>query len=363
MCIRKAISSDLPVLLEIESLCFTSDRISQRRFRAWLKNEHCVFLVVELEQHVAGYGLVIMRKGTRLARLYSLAIHPKFSGKGLARELMVALEKDTVAIGKLFMRLEVEKNNHRAIRLYQSLGYKVFGDYKNYYANNADALRMQKAIRHYANQGRNNPYPWYEQTTDFTCGPAALMMAMKSLHSDYPMDQQNELDLWREATTIFMMSGHGGCHPLGLALAATKRGFTVQVYINQALPLFTDGVRSHVKKQTLAVVEKQFSEKAKQQNINVITEDFGLEQLEHALASGARVLSLISTYKMDGYKVPHWVTITGIDSDCLYFHDPSVPEDHTHEFECQHIPVAKEDFLKLSSYGKNKLRTVVVLHD
>ena len=34
-----------------------------------------------------------------------------------------------------------------------------------------------------------------------------------------------EMQLWREATTIFMAAGHGGCSGQGLALAATRRGF------------------------------------------------------------------------------------------------------------------------------------------
>jgi hypothetical protein len=46
------------------------------------------------------------------------------------------------------------------------------------------------------------------------------------------------------------MAGHGGCHPI--ALAATKRGFDIKVFINQPLPLFTSGVRQNVKKKQLS---------------------------------------------------------------------------------------------------------------
>ena len=43
-----------------------------------------------------------------------------------------------------------------------------------------------------------------------------------------------ELQLWREANTIFMgpSGGHGGCGALGLALAAHRRGFKAEVHLN-----------------------------------------------------------------------------------------------------------------------------------
>ena len=359
--IHDVTSTDLSQLVMLEKSCFATDRLSKRSFSHWIKSSHRVFLVAKRQAKVVAYGLVIMRKGTRLARLYSIAVDQDVAGKGIGRQLLLALENKTVAAGKLFLRLEVEKTNQRAINLYQSMGYKIFGDYEHYYENNGDAFRMQKAIRQAVKFDRLPSYPWYAQTTDFTCGPAALMMAMNSLSNVLLMDQALELDLWREATTIFMMAGHGGCHPIGLALAAKKRGFAVNVYINKPLPLFTSGVRQEVKKKTIELVENQFHSRALQQNIPIVFEDFDLQTLKMALSNGSKVLTLISTYQMDGYKVPHWITVTAIDDECLYLHDPSIPEDHASGFDCQHIPIALEDFIKLSSYGKTKLRTALVI--
>jgi ribosomal protein S18 acetylase RimI-like enzyme len=359
--IRDVTSADLTQLIALEKSCFATDRLSKRSFSHWIKSTQCVFLIAESHGQIVAYGLVIMRKGTRLARLYSIAVDQNIEGRGIGRQLLLALEKKTVAAGKLFLRLEVEKTNQRAINLYQFMGYKIFGDYEHYYENNGDAFRMQKSIRQAAQFNRLPSYPWYAQTTDFTCGPAALMMAMNSLSHTRLMDQALELDLWREATTIFMMAGHGGCHPIGLALAAKKRGFDVDVFINKSLPLFTSGVRQEVKKKTIELVENQFHARARQENIPIMFEDFDLHTLKTALSNGSKVLTLISTYQMDGYKVPHWITITAIDDECLYLHDPSVPEDHASGFDCQHIPIALEDFIKLSSYGKTKLRTALVI--
>jgi hypothetical protein len=70
-------------------------------------------------------------------------------------------------------------------------------------------------------------------------------------------------------------------------------------------------------------------------------------------------LCLISTYAFDKKKIPHWVAVTGADTHCYYLHDPDASEGQVVEY--QHIPVAREDFLRLASYGMRKIRTLVLL--
>ncbi len=75
-----------------------------------------------------GYGLVWFHKGTRLARLYSVALLPEMRGIGTAVRLMRELELVTAERGYLFMRLEVAKSNESAAALYRRCGYRVFGE-------------------------------------------------------------------------------------------------------------------------------------------------------------------------------------------------------------------------------------------
>src|SRR4051812_48697213 len=82
--------------------------------------------------------------------------------------------------------------------------------------------------------GRKLPY--YNQSTDFTCGPSSLMMAMTALDKSQPIDRAHELQLWREANTVFMGRGHPGSSPYGLALAGWRRGFTVMLWLSQRGP-------------------------------------------------------------------------------------------------------------------------------
>lgn len=361
---REGQSSDIDDLLAVEEACFKTDRLTRRSFRHWLKAPHGCLLVVDVAGEVLGYGLLWCHKGTRLARLYSLAVSPQLRGLGVARQLMQALEQAAIERDRLYMRLEVAENNHAAIALYQQCGYRVFGEYDDYYEDHSDALRMQKTIQHVRMETLQRRTPWYQQSTQFTCGPAALMMAIGSFDETFELDQQTELAIWRQATTIYMTSGHGGCHPLGLALAARDRGFSVEVLVNTQSVLFVDGVRSAHKKNVLEVVQQQFLEQIAQCSaISVDYREFTLKDLKQWLDDGYAVMILISTYRLDGKKAPHWVTLTGIDNRCFYVHDPDIDQHDANQLaiDCQYLPISLQDFEKISAFGSGRLRTALAL--
>src|SRR5690606_20029436 len=136
--------------------------------------------------------LVLCHRGTRLARVYSLAVDPDYRGKGLAAWLIHAGEKGARDSGRLYMRLEVSSQNNSAIRLYESLGYKQFGLYHDYYEDHSDALRYQKRIRIFHGPTQHTEIPWLAQSTRFTCGPAAVMMALAALDKSYQPSLQEE---------------------------------------------------------------------------------------------------------------------------------------------------------------------------
>ena len=361
--IRQALISDLTELTALENACFSNDKLSPRSLKRWLSAQHGILLVAEQNNALCGYGLIWCHKGTRLARLYSLAVLPTMQGKGIAKMLLAALEKATAERGRIYLRLEVAVNNDSAIGLYKSLGYRVFGQYSDYYDDHSDALRMQKNIRKTSELKLARLTPWYQQTTEFTCGPAALLMAMGSLDASTELTQSHELSLWREGTTIFMTSGHGGCHPFGLALAAHKRGFNSEVIVNTLEPLFLDGVRSENKKVVLATVHQQFVNGITAAKIPLSNKDVELEDIERWLKQNFSVLLLISTYRFDGKKSPHWVCVTHLDEHCVYVHDPFCEpgNDSQLAIDCQYVPIARSDFSKMSAFGSQRLRTAVAI--
>ena len=359
--IRPVAKTDEAALLVLEKASFDSDRLSQRRMRHWITASNRLFIVATLNDELIGYCLILLHSGTRLARLYSIAVSDKARGLGIGRELLTEAEEQSADLGRLFMRLEVAQNNQAAIALYKKLGYVTFGEIEDYYEDHQDALRMQKRIRYIPANLLSRETPWYQQTTDFSCGPAALLMAMASLDKKRKLTQVEELNIWRESTTIFMTSGHGGCHPVGLALAASRRGFKAEVYLNQKQPAFIESVRNPHKREILKVVDRDFHEQAKKTGVVIRRSEIRQEHIARHLNSGGAIIMLISTYRMDGKKAPHWVTITGMDDQCLYMHDPDPTDAIQIQIDCQHIPIARADFDRMSSFGRQRLRTAVLI--
>lgn len=65
-------------------------------------------------------------------------------------------------------------------------------------------------------------------------------------------------------------------------------------------------------------------EQARERSIPVYYENIDQSTLAANYAEGANQLVLISTYRMDSRKTPHWVVVSGYDENCLYFHDPDL---------------------------------------
>jgi len=145
--IRPATPDDLPSLLEIEAAAFSQDRISRRNFHHLLTRANAVCLFDERAGRLRGYAAVLFRRGSRYARLYSIAVDPQCRGQGVGERLLAAAEQECRKRRCTALRLEVKPRNTRARRLYKRVGYRDFGRYHAYYENGADAIRMEKPLR------------------------------------------------------------------------------------------------------------------------------------------------------------------------------------------------------------------------
>lgn len=353
---------DLEALLALEMRCFSSDRLSRRQLRWLLQRGHARFqLLLTPEGRLVAYLLLLFRKGTSLARIYSLAVDPDFAGQGWGRHLMQSAETLALEEGCSALRLEVRPDNPAAQHLYRNAGYRQFGEYADYYEDHARALRFQKRL-YKEPEGLVREVPYYSQTLPFTCGPASLMMAMKAQQPELVLNRSLELQLWREATSIFMTTGHGGCGPRGLALAAWRRGFDVQLWINREGPLFQRGVRDATKKEVLALVHQDFAVQMQATNIQEHLAELTQADLQTCLEQGGVPLVLISSWSFSGQKSPHWVVVTAMDDQFIYLNDPEIDEeDQQTTLDSLQVPVARRDFARMACFGQEKLRTAVAV--
>ncbi|MGF1643322.1 MAG: peptidase C39 family protein [Thiotrichales bacterium] len=360
--LRAASLDDLDALVRIEDRCFESDRLSRRSFRHMLTKGHGATLIAELDGLAVGYVMVLFSRVTSMARIYSIAVLAEYRRHHVAKALVEAAEAVAQREDRAEMRLEIRRDNPASIGLFTRLGYESFGLVSDYYEDHMDALRFQKSLAPQLGLDMVR-VPFYAQTAEFTCGPATLMMAMAAHEPGMTFDRKLELRLWREATTVFMTSGHGGCGPYGLSLAAWHRGFGVEVFVNAEGALFLDSVRNPAKKEVMRLVQDDMLDEMHAASIPLYHQAVGPDKLEAMFSRGGIPLVLISSYRIYKEKFPHWVVVTGFDQRFVYMHDPyiDVGEGETLA-DCINMPVSRRDFAAMARYGRSNLKAVVVIY-
>ncbi len=145
--LRRGRIGDLDVLVALETQFFTPDhRISRRGFRHFVASPKSTLVVAEVEGKVVGCALVNYRRGSELARIYTIAVATEFRRRGIARQLLAAAEQSARKRGCRIMRLEVRADDAGAIALYEASGYSRFGKRRGYYDGRIDALRLEKPL-------------------------------------------------------------------------------------------------------------------------------------------------------------------------------------------------------------------------
>lgn len=306
--------------------------------------------------------MVLFRRATAMARLYSVAVLPSRVGQGVGRRLLEAAEAHAIASDAVVMRLEVAVDNRAANALYERAGYRQIRRLDGYYEDGRAAYRLQKVLR-----GGDPPeplgrsMPYYCQTTDFTCGPACLMMALRHADATFPMEPVEEVRLWREATTIFMTSGLGGCEPYGMAVALAERGVAVTLCLSEQGPLLLQTVSNPEKRRVMTLAQEDFRRRAQALRIPV-RGPLDAASLAGELAAGAVAIVLISGNRMFGKRVPHWVVAHATHDRHILIHDPWVEEKHYESAtNAINIPVPIAEMDRMSRYGKTGLRAALLL--
>jgi len=138
--------SDLDSVLEIEELCFTTDRFSRRQFRYLLLRAKSVFFVIKELDRVVASLILLRRANSSKLRIYSIAVHPDSRGKGVAQSLLNKAVSYAEKTGCRQIHLEVRQDNLPAIKLYEKEGFSKTGVISNFYSDGADAIIMVKKI-------------------------------------------------------------------------------------------------------------------------------------------------------------------------------------------------------------------------
>lgn len=144
MTISPMTNKTVAAVAALERLCFANPW-SLDALESELLNPLATYLVAEEDGQLAGYAGMhcVVDEGY----VTNVAVAPAFRRRGVARELMLALEVLCRRRRMVFLSLEVRVSNTGAIALYRGLGYGQAGLRPGYYSHpTEDALLMTKTF-------------------------------------------------------------------------------------------------------------------------------------------------------------------------------------------------------------------------
>ena len=146
MTIRPATAADLDAVVALELTCLGADAWSrglvEQGIAAALPTVS--YLVAELDGVVVGHAVASAAGDD--AELQRIAVDPAYRRRGLADELLAAVESRAAADGATRLLLEVREDNTTATAFYESRGFVEVGRRRGYYRDGAVAVVLGKEV-------------------------------------------------------------------------------------------------------------------------------------------------------------------------------------------------------------------------
>jgi len=130
-------------LVVVEEECFNSG-YGRSTFEKELENKIATYIVAEQDGRVLGYAGLWNICGS--ADIMNVGVLKEYRRCGIAKKLLVKLEKHCLDNNIIEINLEVRVSNTPARELYKKLGYNEITVRKGYYDGKEDGVVMKKIL-------------------------------------------------------------------------------------------------------------------------------------------------------------------------------------------------------------------------
>jgi [ribosomal protein S18]-alanine N-acetyltransferase len=144
--VRPARASDVDAVVELEQTCLGDDAWSRGLVEQGIASAlpTVSYLVAEVDGEVVGHA--VTSAAGEDAELQRIAVDPAYRRRGLASELLAAVEAGVAADGASRLLLEVREDNTTAATFYESRGFEEVGRRRRYYRDGAAAVVLGKKV-------------------------------------------------------------------------------------------------------------------------------------------------------------------------------------------------------------------------
>ena len=146
MTVRPATAVDVDAVVELELTCLADDAWSRGLVEQGIAAQlpTVSYLVAEVDGVVVGHAVASAAGDD--AELQRIAVDPAYRRRGLAGELLAAVEQRAAADGATRLLLEVREDNTAAAAFYESRGFVEVGRRRGYYRDGAAAVVLGKKV-------------------------------------------------------------------------------------------------------------------------------------------------------------------------------------------------------------------------
>jgi ribosomal-protein-alanine N-acetyltransferase len=136
MRIEPMVQADLPAVLRIEGLSFTTSWPANAFSNEIRDNKLAHYFVGRLDGQVVAYGgiWVILED----SHITTIAVHPDYRGLKLGEEMLLKLLDEAIAQGASWITLEVRESNDVGQKLYRKYGFTTVSTRRGYYSDNGE---------------------------------------------------------------------------------------------------------------------------------------------------------------------------------------------------------------------------------
>jgi len=171
--------------------------------------------------------------------------------------------------------------------------------------------------------------PYYAQSSEFTCGPACVLMVMKHFDPSTDINRQLEFEVWRQCNMV----GVRGADPYGLSVPLLDAGYEVRLITQWRRVVNYEAwmrrVRRYFTKEEADLSlfgMRENHRRALTRHLPVEYERPTIADIDRRVRAGFVPIALVHMGVIHSLNIPHWVVVTDTDAEKVVFNDPYPPK-------------------------------------
>ena len=171
--------------------------------------------------------------------------------------------------------------------------------------------------------------PYYQQSSEFSCGPACVLMVMKHFEPRLEIGRDLEFEIWRQCNMI----GTKGADPYGLSVPLIDAGYEVHLLTQRRKVIdpapWKRRLLRHFSADDIELSlfgVKQNQKRALRRHLQVIFKRPVVGDVVRGVREDFVPIALVHMGVVHSLNIPHWVVVTNVDEESVVFNDPYPPK-------------------------------------